>query len=128
MHRKFAAWRSGNRGGRSSSALVSRRCRAQGFSPFALVASAAAILVVLFGDSPGAVTRGMTVAVVSFAVATGTLLSIKPAVHRGGRVSRRWRSSGLRCSAVLLKRTGSLTLCFQLAVLGMAWYCWSGCT
>ncbi len=119
MHRRFAAWLVGQPWRAFFIGACFAALSPQGFSPFALVASAAAILVVLFGDSPGAVTRGMTVAVVSFAVATGTLLSIKqPVVVAAGLAALAFVVPALL--GVLLKRTGSLTLCFQLAVLGMA--------
>ena len=119
MHRRFAAWLVGQ----PWRAFFIGACLAalspQGFSPFALVASAAAVLVILYGDSPGATSRGVTVAVVSFAVALGTLLSIsQPLLVAAGLAGLAFLvPAGF---AMLLKRTGSLTLCFQLAVLGMA--------
>ncbi len=118
MHRRFAAWLVGQ----PWRAFFIGACLAalspQGFSPFALVASAAAVLVILYGDSPGAATRGITVAVVSFAVAVGTLLSIQqPLVVAAGLAGLAFLVPA--ALGVLLKRVGSLTLCFQLAVLGM---------
>jgi hypothetical protein len=118
MHRRFAAWLVGQ----PWRAFFIGACLAalspQGFSPFALVASAAAVLVILYGDSPGAATRGITVAVVSFAVGMGTLLSIQqPLVVAAGLAGLAFLAPSVL--GILLKRVGSLTLCFQLAVLGM---------
>ncbi len=116
MHRRFAAWLVGQ----PWRAFFIGACLAalspEGFSPLAVIAAAAAVLVTLYGDAPGTVTRGVTIAVVSFAIATGILLSVgQPlTIAAGLAVLTFLLPAGL---AVLLRRFGSLTLSFQLAVL-----------
>jgi len=119
MHRRFAAWLVGQPWRAFFIGACFAALSPQGFSPFALVAAAAAVLVILYGDAPGAESRGMMVAVVSFAVAVGTMLSIRqPMLVAAGLAGLAFLAPALL--GVLLKRTGSLTLCFQLAVLAMA--------
>jgi hypothetical protein len=117
MHRRFAAWLIGQ----PWRAFFIGACLAalspQGFSPFAVVAAAASVLLILHREAtpPG---RGVTVAVVSFAVAAGTLLAVEQpfAIAVGLAALAFLLPAGL---AVLLGRYGSLTLCFQLCVLGL---------
>ncbi len=119
MHRRFAAWLVGQ----PWRAYFVGACLAAfspgGFSPLAVVAAAAAVLLVLYGEAGNPVTRGVTVGVVSFAVGAGTLLSVdQPVVIAVGLAALAFLlPAGL---AVLLKKYGSLTLCFQLVVLGLS--------
>lgn len=118
MHRRFAAWLIGQPWRAYFIAACLAALSPQGFSPFAVVAAAAAVLLVLHRDAtpPG---RGITVAVVSFAVAAGTLLSVQqPFAIAVGLAALAFLLPAVL--AVLLGRYGSLTLCFQLCVLGLA--------
>lgn len=119
MHRRFAAWLVGQ----PWRAFFIGACLAalspQGFSPFAVTAAAAAVLVTLHGDAATQPLRGVTVAVVSFAVAAGTLLSVdQPLAIAVGLAALAFLLPA--ALAVLLRKYGSLTLCFQLCVLGLA--------
>jgi len=118
MHRRFAAWLVGQPWRAYFIGAFLAALSPQGFSPFALLAAATAVLVTLHGDAPGAVTRGVTVAVVSFAVSVGSLVSLDQPVGLALGLA------GLAfllpvALAVLLKKVGSLTFSFQVAVLGL---------
>lgn len=118
MHRRFAAWLVGQ----PWRAYFVGACLAAlspgGFSPFAVAAAAAAVLLVLYGEAGKPATRGVTVGVVSFAVGAGTLLSADQSlVVAAGLAALAFLLPAVL--AVLLKKHGSLTLCFQLAVLGL---------
>lgn len=119
MHRRFAAWLVGQ----PWRAYFVGACLAAlspgGFSPLAVVAAAAAVLLVLYGEAGKPATRGVTVGVVSFAVGAGTLLSADQTVlvAAGLAALAFLLPVGL---AVLLKTYGSLTLCYQLVVLGLS--------
>lgn len=115
MHRAIAAWLT-ERPWRA--ALAAAFCGAfslQMLMPFMIMAGAIPVLVALRSDAK----QGMGMAVTAAASATWVLLSLGQNVH--------WLVVGVLALifgpillSMLLKRTGSLNLCFQIAVAAVA--------
>jgi hypothetical protein len=112
MHRSFAGWLSGETWRAALFTAIFGVMSPQGLSPVAMAAGAIPVLITLRKD----VRSGMWVTIVGSTAVTALLLSVEQSL-----------SFALLCVssvllapyalAVVLKRTGSLTLCFQLAVL-----------
>lgn len=112
MHKKLAAWLSAHPWAAALMAAIFGALSPQGMSPFAVAAGAVPVLM----SSRLSVERGFnaaiggTVAVIALLMAAGETWLIA-AVNAVGLY---WAPFGL---ALLLRRTGSLNLCFQITVL-----------
>ena len=84
--------------------------------PFTVLACAIPVLSALRFDA----RIGLAVAAIGAAAAAWLAYSLAPAVMTGTFVGIALTFFGPLALALLLKRTGSLNLCFQVAVLGIA--------
>lgn len=117
MHRAIAAWLTEHQW-RPIVVIVlcAVLAQARGLLPFTLIACAIPVLIVLRFDAK----FGLVAAAVGAGVQCGIVFSLAPSVMAGtypGIVLTFFSPLAL---AVLLKRTGSLNLCFQVAVLAVA--------
>lgn len=118
MHRRFAAWLVGQPWRAFFVAGAFAAMSPQGFSPFAIVAAAVAVLMTLQGSSTAGASRGAAVALATFGIAVGLLISIQqPPSVIAGLAGIAFLGPWLL--AELLRRTGSLNLCFQVAILAL---------
>ena len=113
MHRKFAAWLSGNAWRAALFAALFGILSPQGMSPVAVLAGAVPALIGLrVGVNAGVnAAVGGTAAVAALMIGAGQSWPIT----LGSALGLFWIPLGL---AMLLRRSGSLNLVFQLAVLG----------
>lgn len=115
MHRAIAAWLT-ERPWRAAGAIAFFGALAQLMPPFTVFASAIPVLSALRFDA----RIGLAVAAIGTAAAAWLTYSLVPAVMTGTFVGIALTFFGPLALALLLKRTGSLNLCFQVAVLGIA--------
>jgi MFS family permease len=113
MHRKFAAWLSDRPGRAALFAAIFGALSLFGIVPFLVAAGAVPVLVALRIDVRAGVQAAMGGSAAVIAVWLAADQSVLSAV--GFAAGLFWVPLAL---AVLLRRTGSLNLCFQLVVLG----------
>lgn len=114
MHQALAGWLSERPWAAAFLAAAFAMLSPQGLSPFAVVAGAVPVLLLLVRTPQ----TGAMVATVGAAAAFGTLLGagVAPWIAIASVLMVFVAPLGL---AAMLRRTGSLTLCFQVAVLGI---------
>jgi hypothetical protein len=115
MHRAIAAWLT-ERPWRAAWAIVFFGALSQLLPPFTVFASAIPVLSALRFDA----RIGLGVAAVGVLAASWLTYSLAPAVMSGTFIGIGLTFFGPLALALLLKRTGSLNLCFQVAVLSIA--------
>jgi hypothetical protein len=115
MHRAIAAWLT-EHPWRPIVAIAFCGALAQMLLPFTLLACAIPVLTVLRFDAK----LGLAAAAVGAGVQCGIVFSLAPTVMAGTYPGILLAFFSPLALAVLLKRTGSLNLCFQVAVLTVA--------
>src|SRR5262245_38026568 len=115
MHRAIAAWLT-QRPWRAAWAIAFFGALSQLLPPLTVFVCAIPVLTVLRFDA----RIGLVVAAVGVAAASWITYSLAPAVMTGTFVGIALTFFGPLALGLLLKRTGSLNLCFQVAVLGIA--------
>ena len=115
MHRAIAAWLTAHPW-RPIVAIAFCGALAQMLLPFTLLACAIPVLTVLRFDAK----LGLAAAAVGAAVQCGIVFSLAPTVMAGTYPGILLAFFSPLALAVLLKRIGSLNLCFQVAVLAVA--------
>ncbi|HEV8333269.1 MAG TPA: hypothetical protein VGQ22_17730 [Steroidobacteraceae bacterium] len=115
MHRAIAAWLT-EHPWRPIVAIAFCGALAQMLLPFTLLACAIPVLTVLRFDAK----LGLAAAAVGAGVQCGIVFSLAPTVMAGTYPGILLAFFSPLALAVLLKRTGSLNLCFQVAVLAVA--------
>ena len=118
MHRKFAAWLSDTPWRAAMVAAIFGVLSPRGVSPLAVLAGAVPVLMVLRVD----VTTGIRTAIAGSVAAIATLLTTSESISGQSLLSALGFAAGLFWAplglGVLLRRTESLNLSFQLAILG----------
>ena len=114
MHRAIAAWLT-QRPWHAAVAIAFCGALSQLMLPFTVLACAIPVLSVLRFDA----RIGVTVAAIGAASAAWVVYSAAPTVIPGTFVGIALMFFGPLALAMLLKRMGSLNLCFQVAVLGV---------
>jgi hypothetical protein len=114
MHRAIAAWLT-ERPSRAFIAIAFCGALSQLFVPFTVAACAIAVLCVLHFDA----RIGLAVAAVGAAAAAWIAQSLFPTMLMESFVGIALTFVGSFALALLLQRTGSLNLCFQVAVLSV---------
>ena len=115
MHRAIAAWLT-ERPWRAAGAIALLGMLTQLIQPITVLVCAIPVLSALHFDA----RTGLRVAAVGTAAASWLIYWMTPAVMTGTFVGNVLVFFGPLALALLLKRTGSLNLCFQVAVLGIA--------
>jgi hypothetical protein len=115
MHRAIAAWLT-EHPWRPIVTIALCGALAQGLLPFMVLACAIPVLTALRFDAK----LGLAAAAVGAGVQCGIVLSLAPAVLVGTYPGIALMYFSPVALAMLLKRTGSLNLCFQIAVLAVA--------
>ncbi len=113
MHRAIAAWLT-ERPWRAAVAAAFCGALSQLIVPFTVLASAIPVLSALRFDA----RVGLGVAAIGAAAASWIVYSLAPTVMPGTFPGIALMFFGPLALALLLKRTGSLNMCFQVAVLG----------
>jgi hypothetical protein len=115
MHRAIAAWLT-ERPWRAAGAIALLGMLTQVIQPITVLVCAIPVLSALHFDA----RTGLRVAAIGTAAASWLIFWMTPAVMTGTFVGNVLVFFGPLALALLLKRTGSLNLCFQVAVLGIA--------